>query len=337
MSNTCYICRQEQLSAEREVTGPGGVAFRVTCNACGTYEIAKILAAGDRSGTALSPEDRLRLRYAIRRETDQGGMFQTVLDTNVSEDVTAHIRLPSGLEQINLLLNHIAERTEVGQQTEEESWSRWAARLGLRDEQHFSMMIGLLQEFVQRPMHDGDRKRSALRLTYEGWKHADTLRRRPGRSNQAFVAMWFHPEVQGAFDKGIRPALEDTHHTPYRVDQGAHNNKIDDEIVAQIRRSRVVIVDMTGARPSVYFEAGFAMGLGIPVIWCCNSSWKTLKVDLCADSDQIERQAPCRWTDMLAFDTRQYNFIFWKDFEDLRIRLRDRIRALNLDPEWVDE
>lgn len=335
MADTCYICRQQPLLTQREITGAGGTSIQATCGACGKYEIAKVLVMADKGGTALSPEDRQRLRYAIRRETDQGGAFQTILDTDSSEDVAAHIRLPSGLEQINLLLSHIAERTDVGQQTEEESWSTWAARLGLRDEKHFSMMIGMLEDFVQRPVHNGDQKISALRLTYEGWKLAEGLKMQRRLGNQAFVAMWFHPDIQGAFDKGIRPALEETHHTPYRVDQGDHNNKIDDEIVAQIRRSKIVIVDLTGARSSVYFEAGFAMGLGVPVIWCCNDSWETLRIDLHANSDQIAQQTSCRWTNMLAFDTRQYNFIFWKDFEDLRSRLRDRIRALNLDPKWT--
>ena len=42
-------------------------------------------------------------------------------------------------------------------------------------------------------------------------------------------------------------------------------NKIDDEIVAEIRRSKFIIADFShgsdGARGGVYFEAGFAHGL----------------------------------------------------------------------------
>lgn len=41
-----------------------------------------------------------------------------------------------------------------------------------------------------------------------------------------------------------------------------HSNKIDDEIIGEIRRSAFIVADFTGHRGGVYFEAGFAMGLG---------------------------------------------------------------------------
>jgi hypothetical protein len=55
------------------------------------------------------------------------------------------------------------------------------------------------------------------------------------------------------------------------ISPGMHNNKIDDEIVAEIRRSKFLLADFTcekeKVRGGVYFEAGFGMRLGIPVIW----------------------------------------------------------------------
>lgn len=93
--------------------------------------------------------------------------------------------------------------------------------------------------------------------------------------SQAFVAMWFDHSMNVAFDCGISPAVEAAGYTPLRIDQKPDANKIDDEIIAEIRRSRFVVADFThgdqGARGGVYFEAGFAMGLGIPVIFTCRS------------------------------------------------------------------
>lgn len=130
-------------------------------------------------------------------------------------------------------------------------------------------------------------------------------------STQAFVAMWFNPEVRQVYDQGIIPAVEAAGFTPYRVDQEDFLGKIDDQIIAEIRRSRFLIADMThgdeGARGSVYFEAGFALGLGIPVIYTCRSDMY----------------------DDLHFDTRQYPHIEWKreDIESFRQNLENRIRA----------
>jgi nucleoside 2-deoxyribosyltransferase len=48
-----------------------------------------------------------------------------------------------------------------------------------------------------------------------------------------------------------------------------HANKIDGEIIAEINRLTFMIADFTGHRGGVYFEAGIAMGLNVPVIWTC--------------------------------------------------------------------
>ena len=81
--------------------------------------------------------------------------------------------------------------------------------------------------------------------------------------------------------------------------------KICDRILAEIRRSRFLIADVTGHRQGVYFEAGYAMGLGLDVIWTCRS-------------DDLGNSH---------FDTRQYNHIEWESGGELREKLRDRILA----------
>jgi nucleoside 2-deoxyribosyltransferase len=104
------------------------------------------------------------------------------------------------------------------------------------------------------------------------------------------------------FEVGIRRAGYES----VRVDRVEHVGKIDDEIIAQIRRSRFVVADFTGHRAGVYFEAGFAMGLNLPVIWSCRR-------------DHI---------DELHFDIRQFNCIDWTDPDELADRLQKRIEAV---------
>jgi nucleoside 2-deoxyribosyltransferase len=113
--------------------------------------------------------------------------------------------------------------------------------------------------------------------------------------------------LEPLWHNAIEPAIADAGYTPKRIDKHEHNNRIDDEIIATIRRSRFVIADYTGNRGGVYFEAGFALGLGIPVIWTCRDG-RLNKVH---------------------FDTRQYNFITRADdkLPDFRNRLNNRICA----------
>jgi nucleoside 2-deoxyribosyltransferase len=83
--------------------------------------------------------------------------------------------------------------------------------------------------------------------------------------------MWFAEDMRPVYDRAIAPALDATGYTPFRVDLRPHNEKIDDRIVAEIRRSGLVVADFTGHRGGAYWEAGFAQGLGIPVIRTCRS------------------------------------------------------------------
>ena len=143
------------------------------------------------------------------------------------------------------------------------------------------------------------------RLSLKGWERVSNLRLQQSGSCQAFVAMWFTEDMNMAFSEGFLPALEATSYKPFRVDMREHNGKIDDLIIAEIRKSGLLIADFTGQRGGVYFEAGFAMGLGIPVIWTCRKN----------DMENLH------------FDTRQYNHIDWTNAAELKEKLQRRIEA----------
>jgi hypothetical protein len=90
-------------------------------------------------------------------------------------------------------------------------------------------------------------------------------------SSQAFVAMWFGPDMTDAYDSGFKLAISGAGYDPLRIDRKQHDRKIDDEIIAEIRRSAFVVADFTGHRGGVYYEAGFAHGLGRRVIFTCKT------------------------------------------------------------------
>jgi hypothetical protein len=57
--------------------------------------------------------------------------------------------------------------------------------------------------------------------------------------------MWFDPEMAAAFADGVEPAVQANGFDAVRIDRREHNNKIDDEIIAEIRRSRFIVADFT--------------------------------------------------------------------------------------------
>ena len=143
-------------------------------------------------------------------------------------------------------------------------------------------------------------------LSIDGWLRIAELERARPLSSQAFIAMAFSDDLNDAWHQGIFPGVRDAGYEPLRIDKKEHNEKICDLIIAEIRKSKFLVADFTLHRQGVYFEAGYALGLGIPVIWTCRE-------------DRLET---CH------FDTRQYSHVVWSSAEQLAGRLRDRIEAL---------
>jgi hypothetical protein len=146
-------------------------------------------------------------------------------------------------------------------------------------------------------------------LTMDGWERAQPLPRVGGLPGRCFVAMWFADETRAAYEGGIEPAISDAGFVAVRIDRKEHNNEIPDEIISEIRNCEFMVADFTGQRSGVYYEAGFAMGLGRKVIWSCRKN-------------EIEK---------LHFDTNHKNHIDWQTPEELHKRLYDRIRATILE------
>jgi len=71
----------------------------------------------------------------------------------------------------------------------------------------------------------------------------------------------------------FRPALTETGFTLKRVDDVPKAGLIDDRIRVDIRMSRFLIADLTCDNRGAYWEAGYAEGLGKPVIYTCNKHY----------------------------------------------------------------
>jgi hypothetical protein len=81
----------------------------------------------------------------------------------------------------------------------------------------------------------------SLHLTFKAWQYIEDRRKRQTASVQAFVAMWFDPTMEAAYEQGFEPAIRESGYVPMRIDRKEHINKIDDEIIAEIRRSKFLV------------------------------------------------------------------------------------------------
>ena len=219
--------------------------------------------------------------------------------------LSVHERADQLLRRISLRLRHVADRFEHYDEGELPYQQAWSESLR-REEVDY-----LVDYFTRKGWVDRYGKSSTYYVSVDGHARLAALEQTTTQSSKAFVAMWFDESTTEAWGKAIRPGIEGAGYEAVRIDRKEHVNKIDDEIIAELRRARFVVADFThgddGVRGGVYYEAGFAHGRDIPVVFCCRS-------------DVIEK---------IHFDTRQYNHITWdpQDLEGFRRRLETRIVA----------
>ncbi len=292
----CPLCKNE-VSVRTFFPEGDGRFTMFQCERCGEFGADKqcILALRDSR-----PDANLS---GVARQMAEAGETLRLTYTNLGE---ARKLAPATIaDKARRLLNVLAGKSQFpGQSVDIVRQRDYPLVFGKNDEELEFFLDHL--ESLDWLKKDADSAGISCTVTPRGWTEFETSKAANIESEKAFVAMWFDPAMNDAYEQGIRPAIEeDAGFKSIRVDAVEHTGKIDDRIIAEIRESRFLVADFTGHRGGVYFEAGYAMGMGLPVIWACKS----------ADIASAH------------FDTRQYNHIVWNEPGELRDKLALRIRA----------
>lgn len=302
MMQPCPICS----APEADVSGmqPHGDEdfYEVRCRLCGEYRITHRAA----KFSITEYKEKAYILSGVVRNRFARGERLLISDANLSILFEEAMLPVDPVEAIDLLLIYLSTKTK---------WPGEAIQLNAREDYpilyskndneflYYARTAQSLDLIETQPKVIGPE--FFCWLSIGGWRRIRDLKQARVRSDQAFVAMWFDGSLEEAWKYGFKEALSVAGYIPIRIDLTEHNEKICDRIIAEIRKSGLLIADFTGQRGGVYFEAGFAMGLGIPVIWTCRQD----------DSENLH------------FDTRQYNHILWSEPEDLRKKLVNRIEA----------
>lgn len=299
---SCPVCESSSDTIPSNKDGDG-----VDCPRCGRYFISRS-----------SIVNLKRSKPSERQVANLSGWIKENADANIHSqnlDSLLTLKTPTVSERAEKLMVAIEKNSKfigdaVGISYDNEA-NRW---LSISWSQNRDELIYLVEKYLmQERSWVLDAKvfdlgaSITVQLTPSGYAYLDELRQGQGEGVQGFCAMWFNETVAPIWTEAISPAIASAGYRPIRIDEVNHNNRIDDEILAQIRRSRFVVADFTGDRGGVYFEAGFALGLGIQVIWTIRDE----------DLKGVH------------FDNRQYNFLQWnlKDLSSFKKALQSRIEA----------
>src|SRR5205085_8029616 len=77
-----------------------------------------------------------------------------------------------------------------------------------------------------------------------------------------FVLMPFDKKFNDIYKYGIKGAAEDVDAYAERIDEQIFKEGILDRVFNQINKADVIVADMTGRNPNVFYEVGYAHALG---------------------------------------------------------------------------
>ena len=224
------------------------------------------------SKSGYAPIERAKLSYGLRRMEGN-----TLFSSHMLESIIQDTKLPDASAlQDNLLLYMQYESAGPG-----ESMELWASALrgwlgalssgGVRWAIDQALTANLVEGTPFRPSAGDDEFRVMnATLTIKGWARVEALLRSANESRKGFMAMKFgDPQLDAVFRDHFKPAVQQTGFVLMRLDDEPRAGLIDDRLRLEIRTSRFMIADLSHANPGAYWEAGFAEGLGRPVIYTC--------------------------------------------------------------------
>jgi len=128
----------------------------------------------------------------------------------------------------------------------------------------------------------------------------------PAQSGYVFIAMPMDSSRREFDDvhDAIKQAANNCGLQAERTDDVEQNERITDRILESIQKAQFIVADLTGSRPNVFFEAGYAHGRSKTPIYIAKSGT------------------------VLEFDLKDYPVIFFDSIRELREGLEKRLRSL---------
>ncbi|MCW5662821.1 MAG: hypothetical protein KIT35_03210 [Piscinibacter sp.] len=303
----CPLCG----NAVKRPTEDSGDGLSIVCVNCGRFRVTRSALAEITTG-AVDALDLPRVAHGVRR---MGG--EPTLDTHLLHKLIDEVELPDGLAQIDNVVLLVGRRRPPGVSISLVP-DRLTASLG-------SLAVESAQWAIQSACDLGyltgqssnkqqGRLDSAV-LTPKGWEYYRKLMTEATGSKHAFMAMKFGDrQLDAIYRDHMKPAVAQTDFELRRTDE-AHKTAglIDNRMRVEIRTARFLVCDLSHGNQGAYWEAGFAEGIGRPVIYTCSR-------EAFESADATERPH---------FDTAHQPIIVWDpaDPASAMAELKDMIRA----------
>lgn len=308
MPGDCPVCRSVLSEVNERPDGKDATFF--SCPLCGDFVLSRSLIASLPHILELNKDASTKISHALRmmQQINKGADLNTY-----TVDEILKRPLPTPREQADLFIRWLAQNVEGPGETVWVEPATHRSIIGAKTDEGFALIlhhlfdaglvVGNLAEAMSEPT------RADATLSFEGWDYWEKLRRGGATYRKGFIAMKFgDPLLDKLLAEILKPCAKQAGFELYRLDDTPRAGLIDDRLRVEIQSSDFLVADLTHDNPGAYWEAGYAEGLGKPVIYIC-------------EKEKFE-------SDKTHFDTNHHLTIIWdknalqKAGEDMKATIR---------------
>ena len=230
-TENCPVCGENHIKKVRRLESG---MIRYECERCGLFQIDPLLVR-----LSEKPWDVVKHLVSawVRRENKAGVTIPMVAQGASISDVSSpewwvsqysHMGFPETIgEKLDALLLGYADivKDDYSRQISY-GLPHLVAEIAAKNVLQVNKLTDFLAELGYIDGHP--------RITVNGWRHIDELRRKMVASNSAFVAMWFDDSTKKYRDVTIA-AIEQCGYKPIVVDQQQYNDFIMNQVISLIR------------------------------------------------------------------------------------------------------
>ncbi len=269
MLKQCPVCKS---GLKKLVERPGGKdADHFSCPLCGEFVLSRSLIATLPHLLESNKDADAKISHALRtmQQTNRGAELNTY-----TIDEILKRPLPTPREQADLVIRWLAENVEGPGKTVCVEPATHRSIVGAKNDEGFGFVLrhlfqtGLVEGNLSEALNE--RGRAHVTLSFEGWDYYEKLRRGGATYRKGFIAMKFGDAMlDKLLAEVLKPCTKQAGFELLRLDDTPKAGLIDDRLRVEIQSSDFLVADLTHDNPGAYWEAGYAEGLGKPVIYIC--------------------------------------------------------------------
>ncbi len=269
MVTKCIICGSPLMKEIETIlrghgTEQANIDTLYDCQRCGEFMADSLIRHALHSMLNNDNDKITLLSHAVRR------MNRLLLTKDIVENIL-NGKLPNPAEQAKNLILLLGDNVKgPGEGLDLEMWG-YKSFIGAKSENGASFIVEHLLEkgLIEKSRNSFD----SHTLTFEGWKYYEDLKRGVIYSRKAVMAIELDDvALDGVVAEVFKIAVQRTGFDLYRLTDNPQAGLIDDRLRVEIRTSRFLIADLTHDNAGAYWVAGYAEGLGKPVIYTCEKA-----------------------------------------------------------------